>query len=116
WPFGDLIRLLILTAQRLGEVSNMQWRDVDLDKGAWTVSAAIAKNGVANEVPLSAAALAILSGLPPLGRGGFVFPALNGSRNPVSGFSRAKARLDREIATALGPDGPPSNARWRLPR
>jgi len=114
WPFGDLIRLLILTAQRLGEVSNMQWRDVDLDKGAWTVSAAIAKNGVANEVPLSAAALAILNGLPPLGRGGFVFPALNGSRNPVSGFSRAKARLDREIATALARTGQPAMPAWRL--
>ena len=114
WPFGDLIRLLILTAQRLGEVSSMQWRDVDLDKGAWTVPATIAKNGVANEVPLSAAALAILTGLPPLGRGGFVFPALNGSGSPVSGFSRAKARLDKETATALARAGQPPIPAWRL--
>jgi integrase len=114
WPFGDLIRLLILSAQRLGEVSSMQWRDVDLDKSVWTVPAAIAKNGAANEVPLSAAALAILSGLPPLGREGFVFPALNGSRNPVSGFSKAKARLDREIAAALARAGQPAMPPWRL--
>jgi integrase len=114
WPFGDLIRLLILTAQRLGEVSSMQWRDIDLDKGAWTVPAAIAKNGVANEVPLSAAARAILSGLPPLGREGFVFSALNGSGNPVSGFSKAKARLDREIAAALVRAGQPAMPAWRL--
>jgi integrase len=82
WPFGDLIRLLILSAQRLGEVSSMQWRDVDLDKGVWTVPAGIAKNGVANEVPLSAAALAILTGLPPLGREGFVFPGSTGLATP----------------------------------
>ena len=114
WPFGDLIRLLILSAQRLGEVSSMQWRDVDLAKGVWTVPAAIAKNGVANEVPLSAAALAILTRLPLLGREGFVFPALNGSRNPVSGFSKAKARLDREIAAALARAGRPAMPAWRL--
>jgi integrase len=114
WPFGDLIRLLTLTAQRLGEVSSMQWRDVDLDKGTWTVPAAMAKNGVANEVPLSAAALAILTGLPPLAQRGFVFPALNGSGTPVSGFSRAKARLDREIATALAQAGQPAMPAWRL--
>jgi integrase len=113
-PFDDLIRLLILTAQRLGEVSGMQWRDVDLDRGVWTVPAAIAKNGMANEVPLSAAALKILSGLPPLGREGFVFPALNGSRSPVSGFSKAKERLDMEIAAALAWAGQPAMAAWRL--
>jgi integrase len=113
WPFGDLFRLLILTAQRLGEVSTMRWPDLDVDNGMWSVPAANVKNGVANEVPLSRAAVTILTSLPPLGQGGFVFPALNGSGNPVSGFSRAKARLDREIAAALANDEramPP----WRL--
>jgi integrase len=98
WPFGDLIRLLLLTAQRLGEVSTMRWRDLDLERALWTVPAEVAKNGIANEVPLSPPAIAILAGLPPLGREGFVFPALTGSGNPVSGFSKAKARLDREVA------------------
>jgi integrase len=68
WPFGDLFRLLILTAQRLGEVSTMRWRDVDLDAGMWTVPSGTAKNGVANEVPLSPASVAILTSLPPLGK------------------------------------------------
>jgi integrase len=114
WPFGDLFRLLILTAQRLGEVATMQWRDVDFDKRAWTVPAETAKNGVPNEVPLPADAVAILTGLPLLGREGFVFPAVNGSGNPVSGFSRAKARLDREIATTLAGEGRGEVLPWRL--
>jgi integrase len=101
WPFGDLFRLLLLTAQRVGEVSTMLWRDVDLDQAIWTVPGATAKNGVANEVPLSSAAIAILKSLPALGRQGLVFPALNGSANPVSGFSKAKARLDKAIAFEL---------------
>ena len=113
WPFGDLFRLLILTAQRLGEVSAMRWQDIDLAKATWTVPAEIAKNGVANEVPLSPAAVAILSNTPSLGGTGYVFPALNGSGRPVSGFSKAKARLDQAIAAELAGDKAPW-APWRL--
>ncbi len=105
WPFGDLFRLLILTAQRLGEVSTMRWLDVDLVRATWTVPADVAKNGVANEVPLSPAALAILSATPSLGANGYVFPALNGSGRPVSGFSKAKARLDKAIEAEFAGDG-----------
>jgi integrase len=115
WPFGDLFRLLILTAQRLGEVATMRWRDVDLEKGIWTVPAEIAKNGVANEVPLAAAATAILKALPSAGRDGYLFPALNGSGNPVSGFSRAKSRLDKMIADEIAETGDGAEpAPWRL--
>lgn len=110
WPFGELFRLLILTAQRLGEVSAMRWRDIDFDRAIWTVPAEIAKNGVANEVPLAPPAIAILKRAPSP-RGGHVFPAQNGSPNPVSGFSKAKERLDREIAAARG--GEPLTP-WRL--
>ena len=114
WPFGQLFQLLILTAQRLGEVSTMRWRDVDLRKAVWTVPAAAAKNGIANEVPLSPAAVAVLTSLPPLGQDGFVFPALNGSANPVSGFSKAKVRLDKAIALELDNDERPKIQPWRL--
>jgi integrase len=110
WPFGDLFRLLTLTAQRLGEVTAMRWRDVDLERAIWTVPAEIAKNGVANEVPMAPAAVAILSQAPSP-RAGYVFPSQNGSPNPVSGFSNAKSRLDREAAAArAGEPVPP----WRL--
>jgi integrase len=110
WPFGDLFRVLIVTAQRLGEVASMSWGTVDLEERAWTIPAALAKNGVANEVPLSPLAVAMLEGLPTLGRQGYVFPALNGSGNPVSGFSKAKARLDKAMAEGATSPVPP----WRL--
>jgi integrase len=114
WPFGPLFQLLILTAQRLGEVATMRWCELDLDTATWSVPAASVKNGVANEVPLSAAAVAILSRLPTVGQDGFVFPALNGSTNPVSGFSRAKRRLDKAIAAALAKTARPPMPPWIL--
>ena len=37
WPFGPLVKLLILTGQRLGEVSGMRWEELDLDGKQWTI-------------------------------------------------------------------------------
>ena len=57
---ADAVRLRLLTGQRGGEVHTITWADVDRAAGVWTVSAAQAKNGRANRVPLSAPAKAIL--------------------------------------------------------
>jgi integrase len=114
WPFGPLFQLLMLTAQRLGEVSTIRWGDLDLDNAMWSLPAATVKNGVANEVPLSEAAVAMLVKLPRVGNSRLVFPAANGSGNPASGFSRAKTRLDKEIACALGKSARSAIPAWRL--
>jgi integrase len=54
------------------------------------------KTNAAHEVPLSAAALSILEPLPHItGRSGYVFTTTG--RTPVSGFSRAKASLDKAM-------------------
>jgi integrase len=101
YPFGDLFRLLVATGQRLGEVAAMTWPSVDLVGKMWTVPAELAKNGIANEVPLAPLAITILEGIEAHARDrstGWVFPAANGSGKPVSGFSRAKANLDKALA------------------
>src|SRR5262249_4973172 len=51
------------TAQRGGEVGSMQWSDVDLTAGWWTIPAERSKNGLAHRVPLSLAAVRILESL-----------------------------------------------------
>ena len=62
------------------------------------------KTGVAHTIPLSDLALETIETLPRLGDG-LLFPANRvGSSNPVSGFSKAKARLD-ELSGVTG---------WRL--
>jgi integrase len=94
WPFGPLVQLLMLTSQREGEVAAMRWSDLDLDRGTWTLAGSQTKAGRAHLVPLSSAAVGILRAQPRLSD--LVFPGrrTEGAR-PVSGFSKAKARLDR---------------------
>jgi integrase len=62
--YGQIIRLLILTGQRRGEVSGMCWNELDLDQATWTLPPERTKNGRRHEIPLSKQALAIIRGLP----------------------------------------------------
>ena len=55
-------RLVLLTAQRPGEVLSMRWQDIK-DGDWWEVPAEVAKNGKANRVYLSPQAREILRGL-----------------------------------------------------
>jgi integrase len=57
-------RLILLTAQRPGEVFRMRWRDIE-DGAWWVIPAEVAKNGEANRVFLSPQARAILHDLHP---------------------------------------------------
>ncbi|WP_295047461.1 site-specific integrase, partial [uncultured Paracoccus sp.] len=93
-PFGPLFKLLLLTGQRRGEVGGMT--DREINGTVWTIPAARSKNGDEHTVPLPAAAVALLEGVPRIaGRGGYIFTTTGASA--VSGFTRAKDRLDAEI-------------------
>jgi integrase len=106
WPFGPLIQLLILTGQRRDEVAEMRWSEIDFETRNWTLPRSRAKNDVEHVVPLSAAALEILNGLPQItSKAGFVFTT-NGT-TAVNGFARAKRRLDAELAKTM-----PQMAPW----
>lgn len=105
WPFGPLVKLLVLTGQRLAEVGGMRWDELDLEAKLWTLPAERVKNGERHEVPLSDTAVAILTALPCIKTTkGVVFTTRRDAA--VSGFSRAKDRLDAAIAAALL-DAPP---------
>lgn len=54
------LQLLLLTAQRCGEVLAVRWDEIDLAGGWWTIPSAKAKNKMAHRVPLSPQALEIL--------------------------------------------------------
>jgi integrase len=64
-PYGAIIRLLILTGQRRGEVAGMTWAELSDDLTSWTLPGERTKNGVAHVVPLSAPASNLLRGLLP---------------------------------------------------
>ena len=106
YPFGPLFRLLAFTGQRLGEVAKGTW--TELDRDVWIIPKERAKNNIAHEVPLSAPALDIIDSLPRIAGGGYLFTTTG--KMPVSGFSRAKANLDRLMREGEGPSIP----EWRL--
>ena len=93
YPFGDMAKLLLLTAQRRGEVAEMCWSQIDLDRRTWTIPATLAKNGREHAVPLSTGAVELIAGLPRMS-GTRVFPAHGNHANAISGFTRAKRRFD----------------------
>jgi integrase len=97
WPFGPLFKLLLLTAQRRDEVASLAWSELALDHRLWVIPREKTKNDRSHEVQLSEAALAILRALrarrsPRRGGAGLIF-STNGE-TVVSGFSRAKRRVD----------------------
>lgn len=92
YPFGPMVRLLILTAQRRAEVANIERGWLLPDQQAFEVPASHYKTDRPQVVPLSAPALAIVEGLPKW-NGAFLLSTTAGKR-PVSGFSKAKARID----------------------
>jgi integrase len=105
-PFGPLVRLLILTGQRLKEVAWAQWSELDRAEALLRIPSERAKNGRATDVPLSdltIAELDTLAGGHEWPRQGLVFTTTGST--PVSGFSKAKRHLDaamKRIASAEG--------------
>jgi integrase len=57
---NDAFILMLLTAQRCGEVCKMQWREVDLATGWWTIPGDVSKNHDPHRVPLTAQVVEVL--------------------------------------------------------
>jgi integrase len=57
---NDALIVMLLTAQRCGEVCRMQWREVDLATGWWTIPADVSKNHDPHRVPLTASVIEVL--------------------------------------------------------
>ena len=97
YPFGPAVQLLVLSGQRLNEVCAAPRSEFDLDARQWIIAPGRAKNNVEHLVPLSAAACDIITGVPTVeGGGDFLFTTTGDT--PISGFSKAKRRLDALIA------------------
>jgi len=97
-PFGPLFQLLLLTAQREVEVAGMGCSELQND-AVWEIPAARTKNAKPHMVHLSALALEILEKVPRKAGQDLLFSATG--KTPVSGFSKAKARLDGLMLAAL---------------
>jgi integrase len=105
WPllgeartFGALVKMLLLTAQRRDEVARMSHKEIAKD-GIWTIPAERYKTKRPNHVPLSKAALTLLTQQPRFDDCDFIFPSR--AKTPYSGFGKSKAALDKAVLTAM---------------
>lgn len=98
YPFGQFVPLLLATAQRRGEVSQMKWSQVDLDTKQWVIPADLSKNGKPHVVPLNNFAMRLLAEIPRFIDCDWVFTTTR--RSPTSGFSKALRHVHTESKTS----------------
>ncbi len=89
-PLQILLRLLLVTGQRRGELTMARWGEFDLDAATWSIPAEHTKNGKAHVVPLSRLALDLLAELHALtGLTEWLFPSPRGGAIRPHAVSRA---------------------------
>jgi integrase len=76
------LEIIVLTAVRENEACSVQWEEIDLVKGTWTIPASRMKAGKEHRVPLCGRVLEILQAYTPERRHGFLFPSYKG--RPIS--------------------------------
>jgi integrase len=94
YPFGKFFQLLALTALRRNEAADGRWSEIDTASKLWVIPEERMKGGAPHVVPLVTEILALLESLPHFAGGDYLF-STTGGKVPVSGFSKAKARLDK---------------------
>ena len=94
-PFSNVVRLLLLTAQRRNEIGKLAWSEVDLARRLIMLPAERVKNGRDHTVPLSAQALAILEQLPRRNSSDYVF-----GKRGFAKWDHAKKQLDQRAGIA----------------
>ena len=92
--YAKILRLLLLTGQRRGEVGGIRRAELDLDRQLWRLPGDRTKNKLAHDVPLSRQVAAILQA-----------PELTGvdhlfGRRGFSAWVRSKQRLDDVLQLA----------------
>jgi integrase len=97
YPFGPFFQLLLATGQRRDEVARMRWADIDANERLWTLTSTQTKPRRAQVVPLSPIAWGILMEAKLAAEESpYVFTTI-GERS-ISGYGKAKARLDSVVA------------------
>lgn len=92
YPYGVIVELLLLTAQRRQEIVGLRWSDIDFSKRVISIPAERNKSDRPHVLPIAPMAGQLLESLPRLGD--LVFPARGRTDTTFSGFSKAKRTFD----------------------
>jgi integrase len=97
YPFGALIKALILSGQRLNEIAQARRSEISENEGMLLIPSGRMKNKKAHALPLAEQMHELFAGLPLFEGGDFLFSTTGGKR-PISGFSKMKERFDKAVA------------------
>src|SRR5262249_17459798 len=104
YPWGPYFRLLLLTMQRRTELAGARQSEIDLKRALWTIPAARMKTDATHLVPLAPRALDLFALLPTFAKGPCIFSTTFGVK-PISGFSKAKRALEKQMLSELRKSG-----------
>ncbi len=93
---ANVIRLLLLTGARRGEVLRAMWDQFDMETGVWVKPSANTKQKKLHRVPLSASVIAILAEIKQGSESNFVFPGSTPDE-PLTSITR---KFWREVCKA----------------
>ncbi|MBR0852150.1 tyrosine-type recombinase/integrase [Bradyrhizobium diazoefficiens] len=102
-PYGSLVKLLLLTAQRRDKVVTMRWADIEED--VWTIPSEEREKGNAGKLRLPPLAMAVLESIPKIAECSYVFAGRYGDK-PLNSFSQGAEEI-RKLLPATMP-------RWTL--
>ncbi|MCW1984383.1 UNVERIFIED_ORG: integrase [Sphingomonas sp. R1F5B] len=101
YPFGPMFQLFMLTGQRRGEWASAARSELDAARKVLEIPKARYKGGRDHVVPLPDPAWAIFEGLPEWDGNDYFLLSTHDGKVPVSGFSKAKARLDAAVLKSM---------------
>jgi integrase len=87
--YSKIVRLLLLTGQRAGQIAGLRWDEVDLDKGIITFGAGRMKGGRQHIIPITGLVRVILESIAQRD----VSAIFGKTANGFSGFSKSQGKL-----------------------
>ena len=102
WPFGIIFQILLLTGARREEIGGLRCFEIsDADDAPKIkLEGAGTKSGEPHVIPISKLVAVSIGMAPHIAYSDFVFTT--NRKTPVSGWSRAKARLDKPVPISHG--------------
>jgi integrase len=92
--YSVIVKLLMLSAQRLNEIVALRWDEIDFERGVIALPASRTKNHRAHEIPLTPAMAALLRAQPKREGRALVFGRGAGG---YAGAGHSKQRLDERV-------------------
>ena len=112
YPFGPMYQLLLLTGQRRNEWAAASFSEINDEKRWLEVPKRRYKGGRDHVVPIADEVWSIIDSLPVWsGPNSFIFSTRDGTV-PVSGFSKAKLRLDQAALASMRLDDPTATLQY----